>query len=160
LPVIVLIALVPVPACDSRPDPNVFERYKPASALARSSLISALNAWKSGASTGRVPETKPVVYVIDTERPKEPALVDIEVISETPAPTARCFNARLTFADMDQPVLTRFYLFGIDPIWIYRQKDFDMLSHWEHPMEPDDRVKTVDKSTENIEESMKDKHSH
>jgi hypothetical protein len=25
---------------------------------------------------------------------------------------------------------------GIDPLWVFRHEDYDLLLHWEHPMEP------------------------
>jgi hypothetical protein len=33
--------------------------------------------------------------------------------------------------------LAAYYVFGEDPIWVYRAEDFDMIMHWECPMPAD-----------------------
>ena len=144
--------------CRSKREATSFERFKPAPANAHAALIAVLNAWKKGAAVGAVADSAaPALFVVDTARLKEPALLDFEVLSETPSPTSRCLTARLTFAETDESVLAKFHVFGIDPLWIYRQVDYDMISHWEHPMEPNDRAEIEFEKSEPIENAATNK---
>ncbi len=34
--------------------------------------------------------------------------------------------------------MVRFLVVGIDPILVFRQEDYELISHWEHKMDPGD----------------------
>ncbi len=124
-------------------------------------MTAALDAWKRGTPDRNVPKAdKPSLFVVDSERVEEPELLAFEIVAETPAPTSRCLTAQLTFAETDEPVLARLYIFGIDPLFIYRQADYDMFSHWEHKMEPNDRVESAGRTKHTNKALQAKKHEH
>jgi hypothetical protein len=67
-------------------------------------------------------------------------LEDFEILGEVPGATARCFAVRLKLREPVGDEKVRYAVFGIDPLWVFRQEDLEMLSHWEHPMPPEEPV--------------------
>jgi hypothetical protein len=65
-------------------------------------------------------------------------LDDFEILGEVPGPTGRCFAVRLKLREPVAEEKVRYAVFGIDPLWVFRQEDLEMLGHWEHPMPPEE----------------------
>ncbi len=118
--------------CAREPDP--FQRYVPASDLARSAIDAALSDWQAGKAPGLIDRLAVKVHVSDSQRKARRRLEEFEILGEVPATTVRCFAVRLRFSNPEGEEKARYVVFGIDPLWVYRQEDYDMLSHWEHPM--------------------------
>ena len=115
--------------------------YTPAPQTARASLEAALAAWQEGRPAGTLSAGERTIEVVDTTRVQRPKLGSFKVLSETSVSgQGRCFVVRLGFANpsIDSPaeeLRERYVVVGIDPIWVFRKEDYDMLAHWEHPME-------------------------
>jgi hypothetical protein len=118
------------------------ERYIPAEATARKALETALEAWRSGKPAGAVENTSPVVFVTDTHRPPRQTLKSFEILGEVPGNAPRCFAVKLQFSQTDAEERARYVIVGIDPLWVYRQEDYDLLAHWEHKMPSADDAAT------------------
>ena len=101
-----------------------------------------MEAWKKGEPVGAVAHTKPVVHVIDSQRKPGRVLRNYEILGEVPGNAPRCFAVKVELAGVDVPERLRFVVVGIEPLWVFRQEDYDMLSHWEHPMEEKGDQKT------------------
>lgn len=109
-----------------------YERYIPAPAAAERALESALDAWRDGQGPGEVPGTAPRVQVVDCYRRPGQRLQSFEVIGEVLGERGpRCFAVRLTLANPAEVQKVRYYVLGIDPLWVYRQEEYDMIAHWE-----------------------------
>ena len=39
------------------------------------------------------------------------------------------------FLSLAELPVVRFVVFGIDPLWVFRQEDYEMFAHWEHLMD-------------------------
>lgn len=116
--------------------------FIPSPTVALSILTSAMEAWKDGEPSGPVPGTKPVVFVVDSHRKADRPLVSYEILGEVPGNAPRTFAVK---AQLDHPELEerlRYVIVGIDPLWVFRQEDYDLLCHWEHPM-PDTKSPEV-----------------
>ena len=53
----------------------------------------------------------------------------------------------------------RYVIVGIDPLWIFRQEDYDLLLHWEHqmpPARPEDSAVTLPESSEENGDSKRE----
>jgi len=112
-------------------------QFIPAQATARTALTAALNAWKQGKPTGAVPGTSPSVQVVDETRPHGQKLVGFEILGEIPGDGPRTFTVSL---ETDNPVgrrTARYVVVGRDPLWVFRQEDFDKMAHWEMDMTHD-----------------------
>lgn len=111
-----------------------FERYIPDAARAQRALERALAAWKSGEPVGPLALADPAVAieVADGNRRPGQRLVDYQVVGEVSADGPRCFVVRLTLDQPAQEVETRYYVAGIDPLWVFRQEDYALLMYWEN----------------------------
>ena len=130
--ILVVASILAACGCGSEPPPIV-----PDSALSRKALDAAMSAWKQGRPTGQIESTSPRIQVIDAHRVPGQTLERYEVLSDTASPRARTFSVRLHMKNPDERVMERFLVVGLDPVLIFRQKDFDLIMHWEHKMEPE-----------------------
>ncbi|MBI5760289.1 MAG: hypothetical protein HZA46_17375 [Planctomycetales bacterium] len=101
-------------------------------------MEATLSAWQSGEPAGTVPNTKPEVFVTDSHRRPDQKLEAFEILGPVPGNAPRCFAVKLKLVYPDAEERVRFVVVGIEPLWVFRQEDYDMLAHWEHPMPPAD----------------------
>lgn len=128
------------------------ERYVPATDEARRAVEAALVDWQDGKLPGEIDRVKPIARVIDTHRKPGQTLESFEILGESPAEGVRCFAVRVTLGNPAAEERLRYYVVGIDPLWVFRQEDYDMLARWECKM-PEEEEKTGDIATTASEES-------
>lgn len=114
--------------CADRPRAD---RYVPSPDAARDAVEAALKAWQGGSPPGKVERPGVGVYLVDNCRPPGQRLRGYKVLGEAPGEGPRCFAAKLLLEDQEEEQLVRFVVFGIDPLWVYRYEDYEMLIHWE-----------------------------
>ncbi|MBC8117084.1 MAG: hypothetical protein H7062_22035 [Candidatus Saccharimonas sp.] len=127
-------------------------RYVPSVTQAEAAVKASLDDWKKGLPAGPVADTKPVVHVVDSQRRELPILSNYQILGEVPGNAPRCLAVRLRWANPEKEERARYVVVGIDPLWVFRQEDYDLLSHWEHPMEeppPKDAASTDEAATSN-----------
>jgi hypothetical protein len=133
--VVVLACLFPALGCQPKPVEG-YERFIPEPAIARKTLAAMLDEWRDG----RDPAT---VNVVDKHRLPGQRLVRHEILGEVATDGARGFAVRLTLENPDEEPVVRYYVIGVEPIWVFRQEDFELISHWMHPMEGPTTTKTA-----------------
>lgn len=117
------------------------EDFIPSELVAHAAVDAALTAWRDGRT-----EIEPLasadatvhVELVDNFRPQGRALSDFQILGETPAHNARAFVVQLRLTNPREVVKCRYFVVGIDPLWVFRQEDYDMLSHWDHVMTAED----------------------
>ena len=112
--------------------------FIPSDEIARRALTVAMEAWQKGMPAGPVAGTSPVIHVTDSTRTSGRKLLSWKLLGAVPGNAPRCYALSLT---LDQPTETRrerFIVVGIDPLWVFRHEDYDLLMHWEHPMSDSD----------------------
>jgi hypothetical protein len=110
-------------------------RFQPSPVQAEAALTAVFDAWQAGHPPGMVPETSsPAVHVTDTFRKPGEQLVDYEILGEVPGDGPRCYAVDLRFQP-ERVERVRFTVSGIDPLWVFRLEDAQLLAHWEHNME-------------------------
>jgi hypothetical protein len=129
------------------------ERFVPAEAASRSALEAMLVAWRDGVPAGPVPNTKPEVFVTDAHRRPGQKLEAFEILGPVPGNAPRCFAVKVKLANPDAEERVRFVIVGIEPLWVFRQEDYDMLTHWEHPMPPADEATSPASATNSTDQS-------
>ena len=131
-----LAAAVVCCGCSRPPDPH---RFIPASEQARAALEAVLVDWQAGLPCGMIERQSVHVYPIDNQRKKDQELSGFEILGEAPRSGVRCFAVRLTYQNPAGAESVRYVVHGIDPLYVYREEDFDLLNHWDHlmPAEPD-----------------------
>lgn len=108
-------------------------RYVPASALAREALTAALQSWADGVPTPRLASGQPSLQFADSLRSGR-TLDSFEVVGELPLKEGRRFEVQLTLSEPPGREKAHYIVLGIDPLWVIRQEDYDMITHWDHPM--------------------------
>jgi hypothetical protein len=116
------------------PEPG-FDRYVPEPGRAREAVVAVLDAWRDGRPPGEGVGPKRDVHVVDKQRPPGQRLVKYEMLGEVAVDQGRGFAVRLTLENPDERRVVRYLAVGIEPLWVFRQEDFEMVSHWMHPME-------------------------
>ena len=128
--------LVLAAGCGGADDPN---RFFPPDDRARQALDAALTAWQQGSAPGPVPGTaNPVVQFVDSHNGPGRRLRGYTVLGLAPGDGPRVFTVQLKLDGPAAEVRTRYHVLGIDPVWVIRQEDYDMLNHWEHRHGPKD----------------------
>lgn len=111
-----------------------YERYVPSAQQAQQALTSVLQLWREGEPVGlRTLHGVGEVYVIDSQWQQGRPLRSFAVLGEAPGDGPRTLAARLVLDNPRQETIVRYYLVGVKPLWIFRQEDYDMISHWDHP---------------------------
>jgi hypothetical protein len=59
--------------------------------------------------------------------------LSFQILAQSDIENARQFTVRLNFEH--EPLLVRYNIVGRQPVWVFRQEDYEMISHWEHKME-------------------------
>jgi hypothetical protein len=103
----------------------------PAGQVAKSSLETALTAWKSGKPMASLAESKPPIQAIDTDWATGRKLEGFEILGEEPSTTDKRFKVKLKHpatsatAKNSTEVETVFIVIGIDPVSVFREADFN-----------------------------------
>lgn len=117
-----------------------YERYVPDVAKAQEALNLVLAAWKNGEPAGALnfDSAAITIQVADSTRRPGQRLVDYELLGEVAGEGPRTFVVRLKLDNPSAEREVRYYLVGIDPLWVFRQEDYDALIHWDVCV-PDDQ---------------------
>jgi hypothetical protein len=115
--------------CHDRPST---ERFVPAPDSARHALEEALRAWQQGRQPGRIEGlAHPEVIVVDNCRRPEQTLEQFTILGEAPGEGPRCFAVWVSLQNPEETQRLRFVVFGVDPLWVYRYEDYEMMIHWQ-----------------------------
>ena len=110
--------------------------FTPSVSVAENAVRRALDAWKADLPPGEVPNTQPAIQMIDAGRKPGQTLSGYRILGETHGPSGRTFAVVLQLAHPAEEVKTQYIVVGIDPLWVFRQEDYELLAHWDHHMPP------------------------
>jgi hypothetical protein len=121
------------------------DRYIPSPDRAQAALEAVLADWQAGRPREMIERLEVKVYPIDNQRKAGQELDSFEILGELPFTGARCYAVRLTLGNPAADQKVRYVILGIDPLYVYRQEDFDLLNHWDHmmPAEPPAKTETT-----------------
>ncbi len=71
---------------------------------------------------------------VDQQRRPGQRLLAFAVLGDFDLESCRCVKVKLDLAEPEESILATYYVFGHDPMWVYRAEDFDKIMHWEHQM--------------------------
>lgn len=108
-----------------------YDRFIPSTPSALQALETGLNAWREGQHPGPIEGSEPKIDFVDSRWIAGRRLQDFEILGEIPGDGPRCFTVRLSLGNPIQEQKVRYYVFGVEPLWIFRQEDYDMMNHWE-----------------------------
>jgi len=110
--------------------------FKPDSKTAEEAVRRGLVAWQEGQPAGEVAGTSPLIYVTDTGSKAGQVLESFQILGETHGSAGRTIAVLLRLANPPEELRTRYIVVGIDPLWVFRQEDYELLMHWDHRMAP------------------------
>ncbi len=114
--------------------------YTPSPAVAEAAVRKGLDAWKSGLAPGEVSGTSPAIYVTDGGRKPGQVLDEFQIMGEVRGSAGRTMAVTLHLSNPTEVIKTRYIVVGIDPLWVFRQEDYELLMHWDHHMPATDKV--------------------
>lgn len=112
----------------------------PSEPAARQALDAALAAWKNGEGPGTLADRSPKIQVTDSHRTPGQKLLGYEILGEVAADGPRGFVVRLKLDNPPEEAKVRYCVVGIDPLYVFRQEEYDMFIHWEC-FNPEDKEK-------------------
>jgi hypothetical protein len=119
-----LVGLVVLAGCVGRRN----EDFIPAAGNARKALEAALKSWQDGKPPGTLADVSPKVEVIDSRWKAGQQLSQFEILKEESNEQGhRLFTVRLT-PPKGSAFEAKYVVFGLDPLWVYREEDFKKLS--------------------------------
>ena len=127
---VLLGVLALLTGCGQRPHRG--EEFLPREEAAQRAVEAALASWQSGERGLQVPGSAPAVLLADTQHGEGRKLLSFSVLGPAPGDSPRCFAVRLRLAGPEEEVRTRYVVLGIDPLWVIRHDDFEMVTHWDH----------------------------
>jgi hypothetical protein len=122
---------------------NSEARYVPEATVARKALTAAMTAWQHNGGTSLVLDDNTPIEVIDKHRRPGQALSKFNILGEVSGDGGRWFQVELHFDRPAQTEHARYIVVGINPLWIFRQQDYELLGHWDHLMPSDVPVQTT-----------------
>lgn len=128
-----VVAALLAGGCDSGP---AEEDFLPPAEVAANALTAVLQNWQQGAPEEELHQRNPAIHTSDTQRVEGRLPVSFEILGEAPVDGGRRFAVRLKFAAPAEETDVQYVVVGIDPIWVFRKEDYDLLSHWDHAMPP------------------------
>jgi hypothetical protein len=128
---VLLLAVACVSACD-RADYRA--RYVPAEDKARRALTVALRAWQQGSAGPQAIDEKTGVELVDQGRRDGQLLKHFTILGEVSVEGGRWFEVELFLEEPAETQRERYCVIGIDPLWVFRQTDYEQIAHWDHPM--------------------------
>jgi hypothetical protein len=113
---------------------NSAASFVPAEDVARQALTDAMTAWTSDGSMSLSRDDGTTVEVVDKHRRPGQSLATFEILGEVSGIGGRSFEVKLELENPSQTEHVRYIVVGINPLWVFRQEDYELLSHWDHPM--------------------------
>jgi hypothetical protein len=108
--------------------------FIPAPATAQAALVQGLNAWQEGKPSGEISNSTPSIFVTDNIRKPGQRLKAYRILGETPGQSGRTYAVVLELEQPTEQIKTEYIVVGIDPLWVFRREDYDLLMHWDHHM--------------------------
>jgi hypothetical protein len=100
--------------------------YSPSEDQARTALEKALTAWKNGKAAGKVQGESPAIQALDSVWQQGARLASFQIVGTVEKEPAgpRWFSVKLKFQDETEPQQVTYAVLGVDPLWVYREKDY------------------------------------
>jgi hypothetical protein len=97
--------------------------YLPAEDRARTALDTALAAWRNGQPAGNIAGAGTAVQAVDSQWQAGQKLASYEIVRAEPGGKPPRFTVKLQLqGGAAQEV--RYVVMGIDPLWVYREEDY------------------------------------
>jgi hypothetical protein len=101
----------------------------PAEGTARQALEAALTAWENGATDYKVVASGMTIQVLDAKWRAGQKLASHEILNvETDEDGKSWFSVKLLMNKPAGEQKARYVVIGLDPIWVYREEDYNQAT--------------------------------
>jgi hypothetical protein len=100
------------------------DKFVPTETKAREALEAALTAWRDGKTPDEIDGVPIKVQAAIALWRTGKKLTDFEIVAQEPGEGVPVFSVRLTIKGRAQPLVTRYYVAGKDPLWVYSEEDY------------------------------------
>lgn len=100
----------------------------PNAAKARTALEKALTAWKNGEKCGKLQGDAQGIEAVDRVWQAGGKLTAFEIVRAEDKPGPRWFAVKLTLVGSAEPRMVNYVVLGLDPLWVFRDEDYQKLS--------------------------------
>jgi hypothetical protein len=133
--IITLVIALAVIFYETRPDPRpVPQSPLPERAVARLAVEKALGRWRDSLESEPTGSQSEKVVFVDQQRRPGQRLRAFALLGDFELESCRCLKVRLELSEPEESKLVIYYVFGRDPMWVYRAEDFERIMHWEMEM--------------------------
>jgi hypothetical protein len=114
-------------------------RFVPSEQTAHQALDAVLSAWQAGEPPATIRNSTGIIEVSDSHRKTGQTLEAYEIFGPVPGDSPRCFAVKLKLENPAEELRVRYVVFGPNPYWVMRHEDLEMVAHWDHNMEPENK---------------------
>ncbi len=133
--IITLVIALAVIFYETRPDSRpVPVSPLPERAAGRLAVEKALGRWRDSVESEPKGSQSEQVVLVDQQRKPGQRLRGFALLGDFEVESCRCFKVKLELAEPEESKLVVYYVFGRDPMWVYRAEDFERIMHWEMDM--------------------------
>lgn len=111
------------------------QRFTPSESAARAALQTSLSAWQAGGPVDSLTFDGGRAHLADGQQAAGRRLERFEILGEGSAHSGRRYLVQIQLDGPDPAQKVNYVVIGIDPVWVIRQQDLEMLLHWDHPMD-------------------------
>ncbi len=108
------------------------ERFFPSEPAARDALRLVLEQWQRSEVPAGIPTDTVRIEPVDSQRKSGQRVVHFEILGEVSGGGPKVFVVQLGLEQPRETQTVRFVVLGQDPLWVIREEDYEMISHWDH----------------------------
>jgi predicted small lipoprotein YifL len=108
------------------------ERFFPSEPAARDALRQVLEQWQRGEAPAGIPTDTVRIEPVDSHRKPGQRVLQFEILGEVSGGGPKVFVVQLGLEQPREDQTARFIVLGQDPLWVFREEDYEMITHWDH----------------------------
>jgi hypothetical protein len=117
---LILLIVVPV-GCGG----SSHTKYIPAADAAKQALQTSLEKWKSGDAYGPITGGEVDIDFQDARWQTKKKLESYEILGEEKSGGPKVYNVKMKLDEDKEEKEVKYYVFGVDPLHVFRDKDYD-----------------------------------
>lgn len=110
--------------------------YTPSGETARQAVTAALENWKAGGRPGKIESAPAPTQAIDSAWQNGQKLESYSIVDEQPEDPAKRFTVKLKLKGAKAETEAAYMVLGRDPVWVYRQEDYDRMINMDNNPQP------------------------
>lgn len=114
--------------------------YTPPGETARQAVTATLDSWKAGGMPGKIEPAPAPTQAVDSTWQNGQKLESYSIVDEQPEEPAKRFTVKLKLKGAKAETEAAYMVLGRDPVWVYRQEDYDRMINMDNNPQPGRRT--------------------